>query len=257
MVLNIGVIGVGMIGQDHIRRLTQVLAGARSSRSPTSTAHAPQDGRRSPAGGQGVPGRRGAHRRRLRRRRPRHLLGTDARAVRAGVHRRRQARLLREAARRPRRRPACASSTPRSRRARGSSRSASCAATTRRYRALKSTARQRSHRRAADHARGAPQPRRSRAATPPTWPSSTPPCTTSTSSGGCFGEEIAAVTVLGRARAARGRSAAGPAARPHGDGRRGAGRRRDLGQHPLRLRHPRRGGRRDGHRHAREPRRSS
>jgi myo-inositol 2-dehydrogenase / D-chiro-inositol 1-dehydrogenase len=31
MTLNVGVIGVGMIGQDHIRRITQVLAGARVS----------------------------------------------------------------------------------------------------------------------------------------------------------------------------------------------------------------------------------
>ncbi len=29
MTLNIGVIGTGMIGQDHIRRLTHVLSGAR------------------------------------------------------------------------------------------------------------------------------------------------------------------------------------------------------------------------------------
>ena len=31
MTLNVGVIGTGMIGQDHIRRLTYVLSGARVS----------------------------------------------------------------------------------------------------------------------------------------------------------------------------------------------------------------------------------
>ena len=31
MTVNVGVIGVGMIGQDHIRRLTHVLSGARVS----------------------------------------------------------------------------------------------------------------------------------------------------------------------------------------------------------------------------------
>ena len=47
MTVNVGVIGVGMIGKDHIRRFTHVLSGARSSPSPTSTS----TGRRSRSGG--------------------------------------------------------------------------------------------------------------------------------------------------------------------------------------------------------------
>ena len=42
MTVNVGVIGVGMIGKDHIRRLTTVLAGAGSSRSPMSTSTRPR-----------------------------------------------------------------------------------------------------------------------------------------------------------------------------------------------------------------------
>ena len=45
--------------------------------------------------------------------------------------------------------------------------------------------------------------------------------------------------------------AAGPAPAAPGDGQRCARRRRDLGEHPLRLRHPRRGGRRERHCRAR------
>jgi myo-inositol 2-dehydrogenase/D-chiro-inositol 1-dehydrogenase len=48
--VNVGVIGVGMIGQDHIRRLTQVLSGARVS------AVTDVDLDRAKAVGQGLPG---------------------------------------------------------------------------------------------------------------------------------------------------------------------------------------------------------
>jgi myo-inositol 2-dehydrogenase/D-chiro-inositol 1-dehydrogenase len=48
--VNVGVIGVGMIGQDHIRRLTQVLSGARVS------AITDVDTDRAKSVGQGLPG---------------------------------------------------------------------------------------------------------------------------------------------------------------------------------------------------------
>ena len=50
MPVNVGVIGVGMIGQDHIRRLTQVLSGARVS------AVTDVDTDRAKSVGQGLPG---------------------------------------------------------------------------------------------------------------------------------------------------------------------------------------------------------
>ena len=97
--VNVGVIGVGMIGQDHIRRLTKVLAGScRGRRDATSTQSRAQgvaDGDRQRAC---IRDRRGADRRLRGRRGRRHLLGADPRAVRAGLHRGRQARVLREAA---------------------------------------------------------------------------------------------------------------------------------------------------------------
>ena len=50
MTVNVGVIGVGMIGQDHIRRLTQVLSGARVS------AVTDVDTGRAKSVGEGLPG---------------------------------------------------------------------------------------------------------------------------------------------------------------------------------------------------------
>ena len=50
MTVNVGVIGVGMIGQDHIRRLTQVLSGARVS------AVTDVDTSRAKSIGEGLPG---------------------------------------------------------------------------------------------------------------------------------------------------------------------------------------------------------
>ena len=87
MTLNVGVIGVGMIGQDHIRRLTTVLSGARVA------AVTDVDLDRAKSVAAGVPGgarvhadRAGPDRRRRRRRRRDHLLGpTHEEYVLAGI----------------------------------------------------------------------------------------------------------------------------------------------------------------------------
>ncbi|HEY6592879.1 MAG TPA: Gfo/Idh/MocA family oxidoreductase [Asanoa sp.] len=55
MTVNVGVIGVGMIGQDHIRRLTYVLSGARVS------AVTDVDLERAKSVAQGLPGEVAVH----------------------------------------------------------------------------------------------------------------------------------------------------------------------------------------------------
>ena len=50
MTVRVGVIGVGMIGEDHIRRLTQVLSGVQV------VALADVNRERAEAAAQGVPG---------------------------------------------------------------------------------------------------------------------------------------------------------------------------------------------------------
>ena len=97
MTVNVGVIGVGMIGQDHIRRLTTVLAGAKVvAVSDVDAARARSrfatDGRESLRYG------RGPDRRRRGRGHHRFLLGPDARRLRSGGDQGRQAGVLREAA---------------------------------------------------------------------------------------------------------------------------------------------------------------
>ncbi len=104
MTLRIGVIGTGAIGRDHARRINQVLSGAKiTALSDVNAAGAKAVQADIAPDADGLRDRRGADRLGRGRRGARHLLGRDARAVRAGRDRRGQALLLREAARHDRR----------------------------------------------------------------------------------------------------------------------------------------------------------
>ena len=245
MTVNVGVIGVGMIGQDHIRRLTTVLPGARV----VAVADADQARAREVAGRvarrQGARHGPGPDPRRGGRCRGRRLLGGDPRGVRAGLHRRGQAGALREAARHH------AGGVPAHPRGRDGPRPAARAG--RLHAPLRSRlpgdqgrGGGRRHRRALDVPLGPPQrvgaaalhqrhadqrhdgPRRRRRPL-------------------AAGRRDRRRTRPGAAPQQPGRRAARPPVHRLRDRARRAGRRRGLGQHRLRLRHPRRGGGRDRH----------
>ena len=100
MTIRVGIIGTGLIGEDHGRKLVNVINGS-TGRAPsrTSTAPAPQEVAtpRAAAPRSSTTGI-DAHRVRPGRRGPRHLDRRHARGVRAGLHRGRQAGHVREAA---------------------------------------------------------------------------------------------------------------------------------------------------------------
>ena len=97
MTLNVGVVGVGKIGQEHIRRLTETLAGARVvAVSDADSALAKEVAARLP-GRDGLRDRRRAHRREGCRRDHRHVVGRDARGLCARRDQGGQAGVLREA----------------------------------------------------------------------------------------------------------------------------------------------------------------
>ena len=146
----------------------------------------------------------------------------------------------------PRRRPACGSSTPRSPSVVGWSRSVTCAATTRYYRALKAVV---------DSGDiGAPLMMHATHRNPSVPGHYTREMAITDTAvhdidmaRWMFGEEIVAAQVLKPRKNSLGGELRGPVAAGVRNQQRRAGGRRDQRQHPLRLRHPRRGGRRVRH----------
>ena len=171
------------------------------------------------------------------------LVGPDPRGVRARLDRGRQAGVLREAA--GDHAEACLRDPGRRGRRR---RRLVQVGFMRRYDAgvpgVARRRRRRCHRRAADRSLRAPQ-RVGARATPRTWRSTTPPCTRSTPSGGCSARRSSPPGCSTPRRSSR---AAGELQDPLvlllEIGERRAGRRRGVGEHRLRLRHPLRGRRR-------------
>ena len=230
MTVRVGVIGVGMIGQDHIRRLTHVLVRRRRSSRSTDVdparaeevADGPAGAARCYATGEEL------------------IADADVDAVVVAswgptheeyvlaVASRPASRCSARSRWPPPRRPACGSSTPRSRRGRrlvqvGFMRRYDAA-----YRALKRGRRQRGHRRAADRALRATATRPCRSTTPARWRSPTPRCTRSTSCAGCSARRSWPARCSRRGAAGNGGDLQDPLLHAARDGERRARRRRDL-----------------------------